>query len=812
MEVIMKRIEFNDNWSFYKEGGLPRKVTLPHDAMIWEERSPKNPSGSAGAFFSGGKYIYEKKFILPADYTEKKLLFQFEGVYKNAEVSINGKSMGGCAYGYSPFWIQTDGILNYGSENTIRVIADNSDLPNSRWYSGSGIYRPVWLWVGEKKHILPEGVKISTISYHPARIRIEVEHTGGELSAEILYEGKRVAEGKGDCIELDIPNAKLWSDEEPELYQCHVVLSEGKTAGTEAVINGTLVDGNLIDGTTLIGETVLDEIIENFGIRIVEWSNKGLFINGKETLLRGGCVHHDNGILGARSYAKSEERRVRIMKQAGFNAIRSAHNPASKAMLEACDRLGMYMMDETWDMWYNHKSKYDYAKDFMANYKSDIKAMVDRDFNHPSVILYSICNEVAEPAQEKGVALAREMVDYVHQLDRNRGVTCGINLMILKMASKGKGIYKEGGGREEEKKQMPNSSTLFNLMTSMVGTGMNKAANSKAADDVTTPCLDVFDIAGYNYASGRYPLEGKAHPNRVLLGSETFPQDIAKNWDMVKKYSYLVGDFMWTAWDYLGEVGIGAWAYSEDGKSFDKPYPWLLADVGAFDILGNENAEAGYAATVWGIRKQPYIGVRPVNHPGVKPGKAVWRGTNAIPSWSWQGCESNQAIIEVYAHAAKVELFLNGESLGKRKIKEYKAVYKTKYTAGKLKAIAYNAAGIEISQSELISAVGKVHISARGEETIIQAGDIAYINIEVTGENGIVECNADVKLKVTVDGGELLAFGSANPRTEESFHSGSYTTYYGRAQAVVKGNFAGSLKVHVTGDGLEEAIAEITVK
>ncbi|HHV11556.1 MAG TPA: glycoside hydrolase family 2 protein [Clostridiales bacterium] len=787
----MKRIEFNDGWSVYKEGGPPRKVSLPHDAMLEEERSPGSPSGSAGAYFPGGKYIYEKKFTLPEGYEEKKLLLEFEGVYKNAEVYLNDQPVGGCAYGYSPFWIDLDGALDYSGENTIRVIADNEDLPNSRWYTGSGIYRPVWLWVGGKKHIRPDGIKISTLSYEPARIRIEVEHEGGEAAAQILYQGKAVAEGRGSSMELEIPGARLWSDETPELYQCRVVLSEEKHGKDKAV---------------------LDEAVESFGIRLVEWSNQGLFVNGKETLLRGGCVHHDNGILGARSYAKSEERRVRILKEAGFNAIRSSHNPASKAMLEACDRVGMYVMDETWDMWYSHKSKFDYAKDFMANYKYDIKAMVDRDFNHPSVILYSICNEVAEPAQEKGVTLAKEMVEYIHQLDKNRAVTCGINLMILKMASKGKGIYKEGGGREDEKKQLPNSSTLFNLMTSMVGTGMNKSANSKAADLVTSPCLEVFDIAGYNYASGRYPLEGKAHPDRVILGSETFPQDIGKNWSMVKKYSYLVGDFMWTAWDYLGEVGLGAWAYTEDGRSFDKPYPWLLAEAGAFDILGNENAEAGYAATVWGVRKTPYIGVRPVNHPGIKPAKAVWRGTNALPSWSWQGCEGNQAIVEVYADSAKVELFLNEKSLGKKKIKDYKVVYKTKYAPGKLKAVAYDGAGRKISQSELISAAGKLCISASAEEATVSSGDIAYINIELTGENGILECNADRKLKVTVEGGELLAFGSANPRTKESFLSGSYTTYYGRAQAVVKAAAAGKLQVQVTGEGLKAATAVVTVK
>lgn len=210
-------------------------------------------------------------------------------------------------------------------------------------------------------------------------------------------------------------------------------------------------------------------------------------------------------------------------------------------------------------------------------------------------------------------------------------------------------------------------------MTSIVGTGMNKGANSKKADQVTSPVLDALDIAGYNYASGRYPLERKAHPNRIILGSETFPQDIVKNWAMVKQYPNLVGDFMWTAWDYLGETGIGTWAYTKDGRSFDKPYPWLLADVGVFDILGNPNGELYLAQAVWGLLDQPVIAVQPVNHPGIKPAKSVWRGTNAIPTWSWADCEGNKTVVEVYTDTDVVELLLNGRSLGKKKVKGCKA-------------------------------------------------------------------------------------------------------------------------------------------
>lgn len=784
----MKRIDFCDGWQFSKVGSSERMVDLPHDAMLEEKRDPESPGGGAVGYFLPGTYVYEKTFHVPSEWSDKYVAIQFEGVYRKSKVYVNGREAGGCSYGYVPFTVPLDDLKS-GEENVIRVEVDNKDMPNSRWYSGAGIYRPVWLWVGEKSHIDIQGVKISTESYDPARIRVETAHTGsGEVAVIITYKGQQVASGSGDSVELDIPNAKLWSAETPELYECCVTLTEN-------------------------GE-VLDEVVESFGIRTVEWSPKGLLINGKETLLRGGCVHHDNGILGSRSYAKSEERRVRILKEAGFNAIRSSHNPASKAMLEACDRLGMYVMDETWDMWYSHKNKYDYASDFIDNYKYDISAMVNRDFNHPSVIMYSIGNEVSEPHQDRGVALAKEMIGLLHKLDPNRAVTAGVNLMIIKMASKGKGIYKEEGGLsmdEKKSSQGASGSLFFNMMTSVVGTSMNNAANGKAADAVTSPVLDALDIAGYNYGSGRYLKEGKAHPNRIVVGSETFPQDIAKNWAMVKKYPYLIGDFMWTAWDYLGEVGIGAWAYTSDGGSFNKPYPWLLADVGAIDILGHANGEAFHAAAVWGLLDKSAIAVQPVNHPGISPRKAVWRGTNAIPSWAWKGCDGNRAVVEIYSDSAFVELLLNGKSIGKKKAKGCKAAFKTKYTPGTLTAVSYDASGREISRAELQSATGKAKIRVLPEEPEIKAGDIVYVDVDIVGENGVVESNADATLTVNVEGGELLAFGSANPRTEESYLSGAFTTYYGRALAVVRCKTAGEVTVRVSGDGFESTSAKITV-
>lgn len=780
---------FNQNWKFRKQGREETQtVTLPHDAMIHERREPNGAGGSAHGFFPGGIYVYEKNFTAPAEWADKTVFIEFEGVYRNSVVSINGKSIGGRAYGYVPFRICADPLLNYGGENTITVTVDNSQLPNSRWYTGSGIYRPVNLIVGNKTHIEWQGVRVSTISYQPARIKVETESNGGEAVVEILDGDKVVASGQGASLELDIPDAKLWSDETPYLYTCHVTLAEHGQA--------------------------VDEVTQRFGVRKVEWNSKGLFINGKETLLRGGCYHHDNGILGAATFDKSEERRVRIMKEAGFNALRSSHNPTSRAMLEACDKYGMYLMDETWDMWYSHKNKFDYASNFEKDWREDIRSMIERDFNHPSVILYSIGNEVSEPAQEKGVKLAKEMVEYIHSLDRNRAVTGGINLMIISRSAKGKGIYKEDGGRDDGGKQNAMggmNSTIFNMITSMVGPGMNKGANGKKADVVTSPVLDALDIAGYNYASGRYPLESKAHPDRVIFGSETFPQDIYKNWQMVKKYPYLVGDFMWTAWDYLGETGIGAWSYTPDGKAFDKPYPWLLADVGALDLLGNPNGELFLAQAAWGLLKKPAIAVQPVNYHGIKPAKSVWRGTNALPSWSWQGCEGNKAIIEVYADAATVELLLNGKSLGKKKIKDCKAIFKTKYAPGTLTAVAYDAGGQELSRNELKSASGSIRLVAEPEETAVKAGNIVYIPISLVGQNGVLERNADCKLTAAVENGELLAFGSANPRTEERYDSGNFTTYYGCAMAIVRAGQAGTVTLSVKNEN-QTATAAIEVK
>lgn len=781
----MIKQSFNEGWTFCKQDGSPEEVTLPHDAQLSETRSPWT-SDSGHGYFPGGIYTYTKTFTAPEEWEGKKLLLEFEGVYRNSTVSLNGAVIGGHRYGYTTFAVPLDALL-IGHENTITVTADNSQLPNSRWYTGAGIYRPVWLYVGGEKCIRRNGLRVRTKSYSPARILVETAADTGELTVEI-YDGDRlVASGAGNSCEISIPDAKLWSAEQPKLYTCRAVLS---------------ADGQIAD----TAET-------DFGIRKLEWSNQGFLVNGENTLLRGGCIHHDSGILGAATYDESELRRVRILKKAGFNAIRSAHNPTSRAFLDACDRLGMYVIDETFDMWYNRKNRYDYGCDFPTCWEEDTRAMVERDYNHPSVVMYSVGNEVAEPHDANGVLTGKAMITLIHSIDSSRPVTCGLNLMIMKRAAAGKGIYQDGetntAANTKKNAQSQNASLSFNIMASFIGTGMNKGGNSGRADAIAAPFINALDIAGYNYGSGRYPLEQKKHPERIVYGSETFPQDIYKNWKQVKKYPYLIGDFMWTAWDYLGEAGIGAWSYT-GGMPFNRPYPWVLSGAGVIDILGRTDGSCRYASTVWGLETKPVIAVKPVNHPGVRPSKSVWRGTNAVESWSWSGCDGNRAEIEVYSDAYRVELQLNGRKIGRKRLRKCRAIFRTPYEAGTLTAIAYDRDNTELSRSELLSAAEDIRICARPEKANAAPGEVIYVPVTLEDNNGVIESNADRKLSVSVSNGELLGFGSANPCTEEQYHTGSFTSYMGCALAVIRAGRDGVLTVSVS-DEAQTAKAEITV-
>ncbi|MBR6321454.1 MAG: DUF4982 domain-containing protein, partial [Lachnospiraceae bacterium] len=742
----MRKIDFNMNWTVEKDGtGIRHHVDLPHDSMIYEKREKDSPAGGAGGFFVSGKYLYRKSFEAPAEWKDCSVLLECEAVYKNATVLLNGTELNLHAYGYTNFYTDLSAALDFEGENELTIIADNSKLPNSRWYSGAGVIRPVSLHVGPKCAILPEGIRVTTLDASHIRVETKLaeETEGLEIAVELLDGEAVIASAAGSAAEIEIPDAKLWSDENPYLYTCRVSLQK---------------DYKTIDCSSIC-----------FGIRTLEWGAKGLLVNGKETLLRGACIHHDNGILGAAAFADAEERRVRILKEAGFNAIRSAHNPISKSMLDACDRLGMYVMDESFDMWLIHKNPFDYVKeDFGQYWKEDIQAMVDKDYSHPSVILYSIGNEISDLGMEAGRKICQEMADLVRSLDPTRPTTLGINLMLAVMVAKGRGMY--GNGKEDDKESKVNADALtnaptsefFNILMNKMGSIMEKAAARKSADKIVEAVCGSLDMPGYNYASARYDKEAALYPERPFVGSETLPPAIYRNWQLVKKIPQLTGDFMWTGWDYLGEAGIGMVRY----KNKKKPDDALLisAGSGVIDILGKKRPEAYWNRIVWDLEQSPVIGVEPYTHADDQHGISMWRNTDAVESWSWEGCEGKRSTVLVYAKGASAELLVNGASIGKKPIKEDKAVFKkVAYVPGEIKAVIYDESGSKLAETALTSASGATQIRLNAERTTLSANgqDLAYINIDLTDENGVTKSASDQKLRVTVEGpAKLQAFGS----------------------------------------------------
>ena len=779
--------DFSAGWSFWSDTAPePKTVTLPHDAMLTENRRSDAPSGFGSAYFETSCYHYEKQLEVPAEWLGKHVVLHFGGVYRNATVSVNGIEAGKHAYGFTPFDVCMDGLLIKGC-NTIRVDVDNSEAPNIRWYSGAGIYRPVQLIVKEKIHI--EDVQIATLSVNPARISVVTLHNSDAVRVKIM-DGKRlVAQANGDDVAIEIPDAKLWNAEHPNLY----------TAKVEILSDGEVTDREVIE----------------FGIRTLEWDTEGFRVNGETVLLAGAGIHHDNGILGAAEYEDAAFRRVQKMKEIGFNAIRSAHNPLSEEMLKACDRLGMYVMDELYDGWFASKMKYDYHTDFPNHFQEDLEAMVRKDWNHPSVVMYSIGNELTEPALPGGMQVASQMIDRIHELDSTRPVTCGINLSILSDAYRNQDKPEQSAATMELLIQMlmkpmdPGVSSLdFNEANAQNNAAGNEALKSAEVDGFVSPFLDMLDIAGYNYGEPRYALDREVHPERVIVGSETMITNLHRNWELVKTLPNVIGDFCWTGWDYIGETGAGAWRYGVSSR-FAQPYPWLLGNFGAIDILGNPEGEAFLAKTVYsGEPMEPYICVRPVRED--IPFRSSWRRTNSIPSWSWKGSEGISATVEVITNAPKAELIANGKSLGIKETEGNIATFELPYEPGALEAYAIYEN--ERTYARMESASGALQLQLKAETSHYNPGELIYVNVDIVGENGVTESMADEVLTCTVEGGDLLGFGSACPTPDGYyFRDGRYPSHYGKAQAIIRATQKGIVKMTVSGETLDSKSIKIKI-
>lgn len=785
--LFMNKIKINKGWQFFKEGqdNIKQNIDLPHDAMIFEKRDPKLENGTATGFLPGGKYIYEKTIFGDSQFENKKLILEFEGVYMNCHVYLNGVSVGGRIYGYSNFFIDITDKLIVGKDNRLKVVVDNSKTPNSRWYSGSGIYRDVNLWIGEKKHISPEGLKIKTISIDPAFISISCEGEGLEdcdISYSICFDDKVVSEGSGLKTTIEIKDAKLWNDKEPNLYTLIAeVIKEGR---------------------------VIDTAQTSFGIRILDWNaQEGFLVNGKTTKLKGGCIHHDHGILGACCYDKSEYRRIKKLKEMGYNTIRYSHNPSSKNFLEACDKLGMYVIDESFDQWKVPQSKFDYALYFDKEWKKDIYSLASKDYNHPSVIMYCVGNEITDTGLPFGGMLCKGICSYLKSLDDTRPTMIAINSMLSTLANL---QAKKASERDKDEENVGSKEVndivalLPKLMASITPEGLEK---------IIGDCANSVDIVGYNYGQNLYEGTHILLPNRVILSSETFPKRMASNWKTVEENSYVIGDCHWTAWDYLGEAGVGMPVYGTSKAPFSKEYPCVNAGCGSFDLTGYPETAAYYTAILWDAYKKPFIAVRPVNHSGEEYALGNWRLTDSIPCWTWNGCEGKKADIEVYSIGDSIELFKNDVSLGKKKLENRRCLFKSEYLPGKLAAISYDENGKEIARTELKTADEETVLKVLPEENEVGFDDLVYVPIHLTDDEGTLKMALDKKITVEVTGeGKLLALGSAIPATEESYHTNSFTSWHGRVLAIIKSNSnKGNIHIKATSENLESASADIKV-
>ena len=770
-----------------------KAVTLPHDAMLAEPRTAISAGGTNTGWYEGYDYEYQRTLTVPENELADTHILEFEGVYHNAEVWLNGQKAAFRPYGYTNFYVDCAPYLHAG-ENELRVIARNADQPNSRWYSGAGIYRPVQLWKARGAHITLNGVKIRTLSLQPAIVEVRVKTTAPgtvRLTVDDLPAMQQESDGEA-VFTLTLDNARLWTPETPNLYTCRVSFAD-------------------------------DEVTETFGVRKVEWGTDGFLLNGKRYIIQGACIHHDNGLLGAVCDPDAVARKVRLLKENGYNAIRSAHNPCSKALLTECDRQGVLVMDEYIDHWYIHKTEHDYVDYFNDWWRQDLTDMVEKDYNHPCVVLYSTGNEVSETAQKRGIALTKEMTDFLHGLDDSRQVTCGVNIFFNFLSSIGFGVYsdekaKKEAERAEKAKQRGEKaakkkavgSQFFNNLAGLLGDEfMKRGATLHGCDVKTRDAFANMDIAGYNYGIYRYKHDLKKYPQRLILGSETFCNDAYKFRELAKQEPRLVGDFVWAGMDYLGEVMVGSWEYADYAETFDGGLGWVSAGSGRIDLTGKPLGEALYTRVALEADNGPYIAVCPVNHTGDRHSPSAWKMTNAMPSWSWTGCEGRKANVEVYARAARVELVLNGHTVGSKTLKnDCLARFSIPYESGTLEAVSYDAADHEIGRYKLQSAGGATSLTLDAEEPAAQTGHLCYVRLRYTDENGITKPLMRGNIQVQVRGGTLVGLGSACPFNKHSYLDSETDTYYGEALAIVRMGDGDAMTIAAS-DG--EYSAELTV-
>lgn len=790
-EQISRKVCFDDGWKFYcghAEGAEDmafndarwRVVDLPHDWSIEPldnqgdsvvgPFSKKSVGGAATGQTVGGEGWYRKTFVLSAAQRNKLVLLYFEGIYMESEVWINGQKADYHPYGYTSFRCDITTFLKPVGEKNVVAVKVLNEGKNSRWYAGSGIYRHVWIVTTDKLHLDEWATQIkSTVNGRDARIEVMTEvfnSTDDDIDCEVnvtIMDDKerivktfrktsvRMGESLPAVVSIGLKNPKLWSVDTPNLYN--------------AVI--TLVAG---------GERK-DRISVPFGIRTVTFSaERGFELNGVNMLLNGGCVHHDNGFLGAAAIDRAEERKVELLKANGYNAVRCAHNPPSEKFLESCDRLGLLVIDEAFDQWRKPKNADDYHRFFDGWCERDIESMVRRDRNHPSIIMWSIGNEIQERSDDSGAVLAKRLKAAIRKYDVTRPITAAVN------------DFWDNPGYKWDRSEK---------------------------------AFAQLDVAGYNYMHREYENDMKEFPDRVIYGSETTAGESAINRDYAEKYKCVVGEFVWTAMDYLGESGIGhAFAVRKGEKAPPQfiGWPWFNAWCGDMDLCGDKKPQSYYRDVIW--RRSPIEMMVHTPLPENTTEKvSYWGWPDEWPSWNWAGNEGREMAVNVYTRYPEIKLFLNGNETGAAKSSsatKYTAAFGVRYEPGNLKAVGYENG---IAKDSVIltttAAPASIRLTADRKKIRNSRDDLSYVKIEIIDSNGLVVPDCNVAVRLSVKGyGELAASGNACPTDMKSFRSPTPNVFHGRALAILRpsGKDEGEITLTVSADGLPDATIGINVE
>lgn len=721
--------------------------------------SGDSPNGTAQGHTEGGVGWYRKTFSLPMAEKGRQIGITFDGVYMNSEVWFNGQKLGGRPYGYSSFYFDLTSLARFGKEPNVLSVRVDSRGKTSRWYSGSGIYRHVWLTITDPVHIEQWGITITTpqVSSEKAelRVRTKVENElnsnqnltvesrvlralDSRKAAGVISSNLEIISGKTAELEqtLTVPRPDLWSPDSPTLYWLVSTVKRGKT--------------------------VVDEIQTPFGIRSVSVdAEKGFLLNDQPLKLRGGCLHHDNGCLGSRAYDRAEERKVELLKAAGYNAIRTSHNPPSPALLAACDRVGMLVMDEAFDCWEIGKNPNDYSVYFKEWWQRDLDTMILRDRNHPSVVFWSIGNEIPGQPTAAAAKIGADLAARVRELDPTRPV-------------------------------------------------------AQAAFPGETKDLLVFtnlDVCGYNYMPGNYVTDHAAHPQRVICGTESFPRACFEAWMPVLDHPYVIGDFVWTAFDYIGEAGLGHADPIAYPLGLAETRPFTTANCGDFDLCGFKLPASYYRDAVWNVGKKISCFVEALGTNGQTSKVEAWNWgwIDERASWTWPGLEGKAVRARVYSCAPKVRLTVNGRSLGEKKTDratQYLATWDLPYEPGELIAIALDNDGKELDRWVLRTAGEPVSLRLTPDRTRLTADgqDLSFVTVEITDKQGVLDPNADIPVHFGISGpGTIVGVGNGDPRSWESFQQPARKAFRGRCLVVVKADHRpGKITLEAAGAGLRK--------